>query len=289
MHRLFARIMMTIRWPNLVIIAVVQVLVYAQIIRPEATREMDSTAFLLVLATLMIAAGGFVINDIYDVDIDRINRPGKWQQRLASREAWILYTMLVTSGGMIALWIASRHAWMSWLWVYPLVVLGLWGYSAMLKCTPLLGNLWVGAFSGGSILAMALPEVLSGHPPDSFSAVWPYAGFAFLTNFFREVVKDLEDHPGDAAAGCNTLPVRFGVSAGRRIALGIGGLLIVGLAMWGVVLGQRELWIFSLVLPGLAVWTTYLLVIAHEVKDYAAVSLRIKLIMLAGTLVLFWL
>src|SRR5690606_15028584 len=100
-------------------------------------------------------------------------------------------------GGIWAAWLWWRIGMLSWWWLYPFAIAGIWVYSSFLKCRPVWGNMWVSAFAGGAIAVMALPDLLQVRPVSPDGHLWQYMWFAFLATWYREVVKDLEDAGGD--------------------------------------------------------------------------------------------
>lgn len=286
-----ARVALHVRWPNLLLLAAIQALVYVRLVREPEMAFRDHSLGLLILATVLAGAAGYVINDLCDESIDRINKPERWWSGRAMpvRALWQLFWLLVVSGAAITLWVACQYRLMSWSFLYVAAIGGLWAYSIRLKCTPLLGNLWVACFATAAVLLVALPGWLNGHAASGQGHLWSYAGFAFLTTLYRELVKDLEDVKGDEWVGCRTLVVACGIRKARRIAGAVGFVLLVSLVAWSVRLAQAGIWFFAIGLPALALYTLLRLQAGEGAATYHGVSRWIKFIMLAGTLVLFWL
>jgi len=165
----------------------------------------------------LILAGGNAINDVCDLDIDRINNPGRPipAGKVTRRTAVFLGGILLVSGmvlssriGMAALSIAVSSSLL-------LVVYGLWAKRRMV-----VGNLLVSALTA---LAFVYGGVAAGRPQ---GALFP-AVFAFLFHLGREIVKDVEDLKGDEKADARTLPVVFGERASILLAAAIFGLLVL--------------------------------------------------------------
>lgn len=186
---------------------------------------------LLLLSTLLIAAGGYVINDYFDVKIDRINRPDDIVvTRHISRDgAMQLFKVLSGLGivtGLIVTWWAK-----SWtLMMIFLVIPGLlWFYSASYKRQFLVGNLVVAFVSGlvPLLVAIANADYLSHLYGTSLTYtpiigqlyVWlgGFAVFAFLITLAREITKDIEDIEGDCEMECRTIPIVWGVRTSKII------------------------------------------------------------------------
>jgi geranylgeranylglycerol-phosphate geranylgeranyltransferase len=158
----------------------------------------------MVFASLggaLIGSGGMVINDIFDVEIDRINKPERpIPSGAVDRYDAMMFYGGLTGAGMIMAAYTTRPAFIIAFIAVPMIVM----YSKVFKGTPLLGNMLVGALTG---LAFIFGGAAVGNVRQ---AVMP-ALFAFLINTGREIVKDMEDVEGDAHHGAATLPVRYGM------------------------------------------------------------------------------
>jgi geranylgeranylglycerol-phosphate geranylgeranyltransferase len=158
----------------------------------------------MVFASLggaLIGSGGMVINDIFDVEIDRINKPERpIPSGAVDRYDAMMFYGGLTGAGMIMAAYTTRPAFIIAFIAVPMIVM----YSKVFKGTPLLGNMLVGALTG---LAFIFGGAAVGNVRQ---AVMP-ALFAFLINTGREIVKDMEDVDGDAHHGAVTLPVRYGM------------------------------------------------------------------------------
>ncbi|RZK51942.1 MAG: prenyltransferase [Hymenobacter sp.] len=238
---------------------------------------------LLVLAALLVAAAGYIINDYYDVKIDAINRPDRLVvgRLLRRRHAMLAHVLL--SGLGVALAVALS-------WRLGAVTLGaaalLWGYSARFKRLALVGNLSIAALTAALVLLPALLPAASGAGLPK--AVWLYALAAFLLTVVREIVKDLEDMRGDAQHGCRTLPLVWGVVRSKWVAaffLACLLALVLGAAGQLLAWGRWPLAAWLLVLVGLP-----LLELARRLRradrrrHFRQLSAWCKGIMLAGIL-----
>lgn len=194
----------------------------------------------LLWGTALVTAAGNVINDVYDRDIDLINKPGRPLPSGAAtpRAAIVLYALLLAGAAGTALLLpVSAAAWLlSWALLLHL-------YSARLKRVFVAGNLLVAAVSASGFLLGALlaGRLVAGAAPACFT-------FAFV--LARELVKDCEDEAGDAACGARTVPI----VSGHRRALGLATILLAFLALLfplPFVLGVYGPWYAVVVLAGL--------------------------------------
>lgn len=274
-----------IRWPNLLMVALIQYLIYTQLlVTSRSVLEWNGLALLSII-TMLIAASGYVINDYYDAAIDRINRP----DRLIAGNAWtikqvlITYYSLIATGAGISVVLALKLSMLTYLFIYPLAVSGLWLYSYALKCKPVAGNLWVALFCAGVVVIVALPDWLSGHEDIISPDLWYYAAFAFLTTWYREVVKDLEDVEGDARASCQTFIVRYGLLPGKIMALILGVILLTALYAWDIKQSGNTVKLIFTIMHGAIIATMAFIWWARDNVYFHHASLVIKGVMLVGT------
>ncbi len=272
-----AKLLTLIRFPNLLIMLLTQVLVRAFLVFPDRTLgQLFSWRFyVLLLATLCVAAAGYIINDYYDLKIDRINKPERivLGKGLTRRKAMMVHLYLSLLG--VALGAALG-------WRIGLVMAGaallLWGYSARFKKLPLVGNLTIALLAAAMVLVVPLQ---AGQPS---KAAWAYGVFAFLITLIREIIKDVEDEEGDATFRCRTLPIVLGLLKTKWVVYGVLVLFLLFTTM--VLLDQwQNTWfvtylIIAVVLPTLLFW--YQLLPADTKREFARLSWFCKAIMLTG-------
>ena len=275
-----------VRWPNLLMMLLCLALVRTGLLLPNAplgTALLAPRFGLLVLAALLVAAAGYIINDYYDVKIDAINRPDRLVvgRVVHRRKAMLAHVVLSAAGVGLAGWLHP---------MLGLVTLGtallLWGYSARFKRVALVGNVSIATLTAALVLLPELQLQLARH--SSHSVVWPYALAAFLLTVVREIVKDVEDMRGDAQHGCRTLPLVVGVARTKWVAgffLACLALLTLGATGRVLVSGHWPLglWLLALVLLPLA-QLTRLLIRADRRQHFHHLSAWCKGIMLAGVL-----
>jgi geranylgeranylglycerol-phosphate geranylgeranyltransferase len=169
------------------------------------------------LSGALIGAGGMVINDLFDVAIDRINKPDRplASGSIPTMHAKMMYLLLTASGLMLTI-VLPFDARMIAVLAVALIYL----YSAVLKGTVLAGNIAVGAMTG-------LTFIYGGAAVGGVTRALLPALFALLMNVGREVIKDMEDVEGDRQNGAVTLPVKFGMRSGASAATTVLVLLII--------------------------------------------------------------
>lgn len=172
------------------------------------TKEQVLIIIFASLSGAFIGAGGMVINDILDIEIDRINKPHRPlpSGAIEKYDALMFYGAL-TGAGLIMSAYTTRSAFIIAFVAAPVIVL----YSKVFKGTPLLGNIIVGGLTG-------LAFIYGGAAVGNIRQAVIPALFAFLINVGREIIKDMEDVEGDAKNEAATLPVKYGMKNASIIA-----------------------------------------------------------------------
>lgn len=288
-----------LRVPNLIIVALAQCLVWFSIILPgfesyHLQPYLDIPHFfLLVLCTVIITAGGNAVNDLYDVEIDRINKP-KSQivgRMISIEDTYRIYIILVLLGALIAGYLSWHLGRLTLFVIYPLACFLLWSYSRWFKRLPVSGNLIVSLFVACVPLVLLIPEWKNIVYSSFFNSlqhklVWSFSAFAFATNLLREFVKDIEDVKGDKEIGASTLAVILGPKRGRNWALAFAFLLLGGFVFWfSIIIDKVKLFnllYFSIALVGAILLIIVLLWRAKSRRDFKRISLWIKILIVLG-------
>ena len=304
-----------VRWPNLVFIVVTQLLFYYFITIPVFNQYNSkpylpvNILYLIIAASVLIAAAGYIINDYFDLNIDRVNKPDKLVVEKIIKRRWAIMWHLVLSfiGIVISFYVCLA------LDIFPsffdlfigianlICVMALWVYSTTYKRRLLIGNILISALTAWTILVLYVAEF-----PHWFKAAAEYklnynlafaklfkyavlyAGFAFIISLVREVIKDMEDMEGDARYGCKTMPVVWGIPSSKVFtavwlivlicAMVIIQVYALYLGWWWSVAYCTAAIIFPLL------WILQKLYKAQVAKDYHLLSNAVKLVMLAGIL-----
>jgi len=281
-----------IRWPNLVFIALTQSLFYYCIIVPSlplsyATQPYHFTPlsfFLLMLASVFIAAAGYIINDYFDINIDQVNKPDKMivEKIIKRRWAILFHWIITTLGLLISLYVSFKTSFIVII-ANVLCTLLLWFYSTTFKKKLLSGNIIISMLTAWTVLVLYFAAMNR-----IFKFAVLYAGFAFIISLIREVVKDIEDMEGDAKYNCKTMPIVWGVPSSKVFA---GVWLVVLIGVLFIILFyalQLGWWLITLycflmvILP--LIWILRKLYVAQNTPQYHRVSSIIKLVMLSGIL-----
>ena len=174
--------------------------------------EMEQTAILalLIFSVITINAGGNIINDIYDLEIDRINRPDRPLPSGAMTVTQARFYLIILFGaGSLFSWFISLETFIiAGIISIPTLI----AYSACFKRLPLIGNLTVSFMLG-------LAFIYVGSAFGNIQATLVMAVLAFGFTLIREIVKDLEDMEGDAQDKARTLPLVLGESKTLTLVL----------------------------------------------------------------------
>ncbi len=259
---------------NLVIIVLTQMFTAVFLLDKEWENiRGDYYFFLLMASTVIIAAAGYIINDYYDVKIDYINRPDRVVvgRKLKRRVVMVVHLVLNFLGTVAGLLI-------SW----PVLIINmfsiglLWLYSNQLKRMPFIGNFSISLLTALAVIVVAVFYW------EFNSALWLYAGFAFFFTLLREIIKDIQDLKGDAAFGCRTLPIVWGIRKTKRF---IYLLILIFSTVLLIILDffPGPFWnfffiglVFAQILLGLLLYR------ADTVRHFGMLSQLCKLIMIGG-------
>ena len=246
----FKDIMRLVRWSNLLFLAALVWLMEKWVAVPL----LDKAAFgeqlpwymvlLILLATVFIAAGGYVINDYFDVKIDRINRPDEvivtWS---VSKPAAMRLSLCFSGIGILCGIITAALLRSFTLGILFIIIPGLlWFYSSSYKRLFMVGNLIIALLAGMTPMLVAMANVAilqlrygtilsyTSLVHDLYAWLGGFALFAFLLTWIREIVKDMQDQMGDRELECHSMPVVWGEN-GTKIF--VTCLIVLTLAVIG--------------------------------------------------------
>lgn len=296
-----------IRWPNLVIVALTQILIFNWVLLPSFVQYNIRSSlnqdqfFLLSLVTVLLTAGGYIINDIYDRETDSIDKPERViiGKSIDLPTAYWLYFVVHLIGFLLALYLAFVVEKPGYVGLFPLASTGLYLYSRWLKRMPLWGNLLIALYCSGVAgiiwfaerVAFAELAIAERSYLQVGGVLVTYLGFAFLTTLFREIVKDMEDVDGDTRGGYRTAPIAWGLHTARQLATSIGLLILLFLLAAGwyfwKYLDAPVSGVVLMVLSLPMCLLLYKLVQATEKQHFHQVSQWSKILMLSGILILF--
>jgi 4-hydroxybenzoate polyprenyltransferase len=294
-----------VRWPNLLFIALTQVLFRFFILRfaffhdplaHENIRLSLPLFYLLVFASLCIAAAGYIINDYFDVNIDLVNKPSKLiiDRYIKRRWAIVLHMIFSFTGFVLSCYIGYRLRNIYIPAFNLLAIVGLWFYSTTFKKKLLIGNVLISMLTAWVILILTVSEYkLPVTPHDIYrqrllKLSFIYAGFAFIISLIREVIKDMEDMRGDIKYGCRTMPIVWGLQVSKVFVAVWIVVITASIAAMQFYLIQLGWWfsafysLLTIIIPLL--WVLRKLYVAQSQNDFHNLSTAVKLIMFTGIL-----
>jgi 4-hydroxybenzoate polyprenyltransferase len=268
-----------IRWQNLIMIILLQYLLRYCMALPILEMQnlglllTDSEFFILSISCVLIAAGGYVINDIEDVNIDRIN---KSEQQIIGRKMdvntaynyYLLLTFSGVSGGLYLTYVKDY----SYVFYVNLISAGLlYFYSTSYKCIPVIGNLIVGLLSSIVVFMVILNEPFARNDQSVMLMIGVFMLFSFLTTVLREFIKDIEDEEGDLSCDCQTLANTLGMNRSKWIAISLTLVVVCLLLTTQIVARQWESLLPFLYLVALVdIPLTYVVFLLYKARDKAA-------------------
>lgn len=219
--RKIASLFSVVRGYNIPVIVIAQYLSAIFILSPKGTGAMkillDANVFILVLASSLSIASGYIINNFYDSEKDLINRPRKSMlDRLVSQRTKLyVYFSLNFFVALIAFFISWRV-----LLFFSVYIFLIWFYSHKLKKYPIIGNLtasFLAVFPFFGILIYFYKKELYNPYEIETGIIFAHAAFLYLLLLIREIVKDLENIKGDLANNYQTIPVVYGETVSKRV------------------------------------------------------------------------
>jgi 4-hydroxybenzoate polyprenyltransferase len=253
----------------------------------------------LVIASVLIAAAGYIINDYFDQNIDEINKPEKMVVNRIIKRRWVIFWHLLLS--MAGLFITMLALPMQGFWHLVLAnmsaIIALWFYSTNLKKQLLVGNILISLLTAWVIFILFFSKYplhiselfqLEHHKVRFFRLTILYASFAFIISLIREVVKDMEDIEGDRKYGCTTLPIVWGIRAAKVfvavwVVVLIALLIILQIYALGLGWWHSALYCVLFIIAPLMVVLKKLFKASTPI-DYHRISTIIKLVMFTGIL-----
>jgi len=297
-----------VRLKNLMIVALSQILIKFSLINPFLDNFIltNNQFYLLVLATIFITASGYIINDIYDVKTDMVNKEkdiiiGK---SITSRNAITWYILFNTLGLGLGIYIAYIVKKPLYSLIFLYCIFSLWTYSKRMKTSFLFGNLQVSLLTALSLFNVALFDIIPNEINKNyaemriFKIIVFYAAFAFIITFIREMIKDLEDIKGDKKIQAKTLAITYGIEKTKWVSIIFTIFTFLGIAyfqyfqysklsseydipIWGV---NRVAMLYTIFIQFLFLFLGFKIYTSKLKIDFYFISQLCKIIMIVGIL-----
>ena len=301
-----------VRFKNLIFIALTQLFFYGFVVRPAYDKLLNRDPILtnslfhwMLVASVLIAGAGYIINDYFDLNIDKINKPSRLivDRVISRRWAMMLHFVLSIAGLVITAYVSIKINNFLLILMNGIAVVLLWVYSTTFKKKLLSGNVIISLLTAWVIFMLFFCEVNlneNGLLPDSNQALITiyklaivYGGFAFIVSLVREVIKDIEDEMGDRKYGCRTMPISWGVNA-TKVFVAVWLIVLFGALIAIMFYAMFNKWylisVFILLLLMLISHIFLKLKQAKSISDYTRLSKEVKLLMLFGifSMILFY-
>jgi len=259
------------------LITFISVIVAVIICLPQDYSELN--ILIAAIAAALTTASGNIINDIYDIEIDKINRPQRPlpSEIISIKEAYILYFLFTTISILLSIWL-NLYAISIVLFAHFLLFL----YSKYLKQIPLVGNITVAFLTG---LVFIFGGVVVENPS---AAILPCI-FAFLINLIREIVKDMQDIEGDKQSGLLTFPIKFGILKTKLIISFFTFILLI-FTFYPFIAQLYKIEFFVIVMVSVNPVMIYVIKKIYEkdyVKNLKKISILLKLSMISGLIAIY--
>jgi len=265
-----------VRGYNILVIALAQYLASIYILAPELpVRKVvfDVNLFVIVIASAMVIAAGYIINNFYDAEKDLINKPRKSMlDRLVSQRFKLTTYFVLNFLTVIAASYVSFRA----VFFFSSYIFGIWIYSHKLKKIPFLGNFI------SATLAITPFFVVFIYYKNIQPVIFMHAVFLFLLILAREMIKDLENISGDLAQNYRTIPIIYGARTSKVLISSLIFLTLVPslLLIFKFDVGYMNFYFMLCVV--LLVLFIFLLFKAKARKDYVWLHNILKLIIVMG-------
>lgn len=289
-----------IRYQNLLLLALMQILFRYGFLKlqniPLALTHWQYG--LLVLSTVLIAAAGYVINSIFDQETDLINKPNDVVvgKSVSETAAYNTYVTLNITGVAIGFYLSNVIMRPGFATIFILIAACLYFYATTLKQIMILGNIIVALLLSFSIIIIGIFDIFPATDAENrtqmasmFSILIDYAVFAFIINFIREIIRDIEDVNGDYNQGINTLPIAIGTNRTAKVVFALSIIPVVFLLIYinnyfvAFNLYFATIYTFVFVLAPL-IYFTAKIVTAKTKKEFHHLSSILKWIIFFGIL-----
>ena len=234
---------------------------------------LDGVLFLIVLASSLTIASGYIINNFYDSNKDLINRPTKSKlDRLVSQKTKLqVYFTLNFIVALLAFFISFRA-----VCFFSAHIFLIWLYSHKLKRKVIIGNLTAALLAVLPFFAILL------YYKNFYPEIIAHASFLGILILMREIIKDLENIQGDLANNYQTLPVKYGEKMAHSVLTGLTIFTLVPLYFLIEVydVGYMDLYFYSATL-GLIGFSLFVRR-SHAKKDYLTLHLILKFLIVTG-------
>ncbi|MGB0982381.1 MAG: geranylgeranylglycerol-phosphate geranylgeranyltransferase [Winogradskyella sp.] len=291
-----------IRYKNLLGIAATQYLVKYALLIPFAESHGVVTTlnpfhfFLLVLATVCIVAGGYVINAVYSIESDAVNNPEKAiiTKTITEKDGFTMFMVLTVIGVGLGFYLANYVDKSNFFVFFFICSALLYIYASALKQMVIIGNVIVSIVAASVILVVGIFELFPVINSENmgvqllfFNIIRDYAIFIFLIYFLKNSVNAIKNTDGDYKAGMQTLPIVLGKKRATMVAFFIAVLILFILVYYIIVYLFTQQLVIAYVLLGVIaplIFTSIKLFNAKKKSHYNFINSLLNSVLIAGLL-----
>ncbi|MFM7596221.1 MAG: geranylgeranylglycerol-phosphate geranylgeranyltransferase [Flavobacteriales bacterium] len=246
---------------------------------------------LLVLFTVLVAGAGNAINDYFDVKSDRINKPEKVvvEKRIKRRWAIIIHWAFNAAALGLSIFLSWRLSSWFYIFIHFFSTSLLWVYSVYLKPQLFWSNFSI-SFLVGIVPLISLKATHDlGYPLHHLTPLLLIASFAFVINFSREIIKDIQDMEGDTLRSVRSFPLVYGAEKARWIATSVT-LLLIPLYLVGLYTSAFPSgWEFNILFTSALLLSMSILILQLLNAREQSMNLLLKLSLLLGSISIYFL
>lgn len=289
------------RWKNLLIIILIQFIIKFVLFQKfELSTSLDIFHFsILTLSTLCIAIAGYIINDVQDIEADKVNKPNKVfvGKKISVTKANNLFIAVNSAGLLLGFYLSIYINQNSFFIIYILTSFLLYRYAINLKKKLIIGNLTIAFVIFLSIMLVAFFDLVPATNNYNsliqfkvFKILLSISGFAFFLTLLREIIKDLEDIKGDKKIDAKTIAIVFGTKKTKQILVAIGAIPFISINYLIYLLYNTNIYtsIYLAIFIGLPLlYLMFKIPRSNNKKEYKKLSNLLKLIMLLGIFSIF--
>lgn len=265
-----------VRGFNLAMIVVAQYVTAIFIMAPNQSLSevlLDRTLFALILASVAAIASGYIINNFYDSEKDRINRPQQVsvEKMVSQNTKLILYFILNISVIIAASYVSFRA-----VLFFSLYIFAIWFYSHKIKKRPVVGNLTSAILTITPFFAIFL------YYKNFSSLIFVFGFYLFLVLSMRELIKDLQNLKGDLLQNYKTIPVVYGEKYAKLmiIVLVVCNVSVTIFLLKSYALERMDYFFYTSI--SLLFLVLLLLPKAQSSQQYSRIHILLKLLVLLG-------
>lgn len=267
-----------VRGYNILVLVLAQYLASLYIFSPQKSLRnvlLDLHLFFVVLATICVIAGGYIINNFYDSKADKINRPYKagLDSYVRQETKLTLYFTLNFIGVLVALLVSWRAS-----LFFAVYIFGIWFYSHKLKRYPLTGLISI------TVLTILPFFVVFVYFKNFSKIIFVHAIFLFLVIMIRELIKDLENMRGAVASNYKTFPIAYGETNTKRFSVFLLVLTlfpVIFLLQYEAITYMKYYFYFALVS---LIIVGFIIVKSTRKRHYTILHTTLKILLLLGVL-----